>query len=253
MAIKGKKRSQKRPRTTRARTVAATRPTTPARTVPFHRTFEGQLAAILVALVLIGVGMFWMDDQRTEAARDEARQDRFSSFTDELRGLIADSTQPIQEMNGAPFNIEDQDAIADLDERARSWVEGLETVGARAAAMQPPEGVGAVARIVGQSFQGYSGAARTYRLVPEADGSLQEDLLERANAQRDTASQLMIAALQILDDERAEVGMDPAGIQAPGNLPPIAPTPAPEAGAGSGGEAGNDDNERRRNRDRNND
>lgn len=249
MAIKGKKRSQKRPKTTRPRTVAAARPATPARAAPFHRTFEGQFAAILIALVLIGVVMFEMAERSAEAARDDARRETLSSFTNEIRALVGDSTQAVQEMNGAPFNTEDAAAIASLDDRARSWVEALEGVGARAVAIQPPDGVEAVARITGQAFQAYSGAARTYRLVPDADERLQGNLLERATAQRDHASQLLLVALQILDSEREEVGMNPAGIQSPGTLPPIIPTP--EATGGGGGQDGDGDDNRRNRRNRN--
>ena len=249
MAIKGKKRSQKRPKTTRPRPVAAARPATPARAAPFHRTFEGQFAAILIVLVLIGVVMFEMADRSAEAARDDARRETLSAFTDEIRALVGDSTQAVQEMNGAPFNTEDAAAIASLDDRAGSWVEALEGVGARAVAIQPPDGVEAVARITGQAFQAYSGAARTYRLVPDADGRLQGNLLERATAQRDHAGQLLLVALQILDNERDEVGMNPAGIQSPSTLPPIVPTPEATGDAGGGGQGDDGDGRRgRRNR-----
>lgn len=228
MAIKGRKRTQKRPRTTRPRSVAATRPATPARLTPIYKTFEGQLAAILIVLVLIGVVMFEIADRRAEAARDENRQDTLAAYTEELRALITDSTQVVQEMNGAPFNAQDEAAIADLDERARSWVEGVEAAGARAVAIQSPDGLDPATRIIADAYQAYSSAARTYRIVPDAEGKLQEDLLERATAQRDLGSQLLIAALQILDNERTAVGMNAAGIQSPGTLPPIVPTPAPE-------------------------
>lgn len=241
MAIKGKRKSQKKTKPSRPRPVPAARPTRgPAPLRPLHRTFEGQLAAILVGLVIAGFAMFSIAGDRAEDAKQAGKADEYQAYTSEIEGLLTSVDQTVREMSGAPFNANDEAGIAALEDRAKGWVDNLEGAGALASGIVAPPELAPVNRVFAQALQSYSSGAKTYRLVPDASGPLQKDLLERATEQRGLANELMISAIQMLDLVRTEVGMEPSELQSPGNLPPIVPTPAasPAQGESSGGKGG---------------
>lgn len=227
MAIKGKRKSQKKTKPSRPRPAAATRPArAPASQRPLHRTFEGQLAAILVGLVIAGFAMFTIAGDRAEDARRARAASDFRAYTSEVKGLLTSVNQAVREMSGAPFNVEDEAAIAALEDQAKAWVEDLEGAGALANGLVAPPELVPVNRVFVQAFQSYSSAAKTYLLVPDASGPLQKDLIERATEQRTLANEVIISAISMLDLVRADVGLDASELQAPGTLPPIVPTPA---------------------------
>ncbi|HEV3471898.1 MAG TPA: hypothetical protein VG408_01655 [Actinomycetota bacterium] len=243
MAIKGKRKSQKKTKPTRPRPASPARaPRSATAHVPFHRTFEGQFAAIIVGLVIAGFAMFSIAGARAEEARDAAKADEIKAYTTEIKGLLASVNEAVREITGAPLNTDDRAAIADLKSRAKGWIEDLEGAGALAHGVVAPADLAPVNRVFAQGFQVYSGVAKTLRLVPDADRSLQQDLLDRAIEQRTVANDMLISAIQMLDLVRAEVGLDPSELQSPGTLPPIVPTPAasptPEAGDSQGGKKG---------------
>jgi uncharacterized membrane protein YgcG len=244
MAIKGKRKGQKKPRssaTARPRPVGAPRPVAPrGQRVPFYKTFRGQLTAIIVVLIAIGAIMWFVSDRNSDSEALAARQDRLSSYTSELRGYLQQTNQAIREMAGAPFNTQDAAAIEGLADSSESWATTFQEAGATAAALQGPESLQAATRVLIQSFQTYTSAARTYGLVPTAEGRLQTELLARAAEQRQTANELVAATIAMVDGERAEAEMRASGLPVPSSLPPITPTP-PEAeddSAGGGGSGG---------------
>lgn len=227
MAIKGKRKSQKKTRPSRPRPAATSRAPKPAAVAaPFHKTFEGQLAAILVGLVIAGFAMFTIAGARAEDAEKASKADEIEAYTSEIKGLLTSVNEPVRELSGAPFNTDDQAGIAGLKDRAKAWIDELEGAGALATALVAPADLASANRVFTQAFQAYSGAAKTYRLVPDAEGTLQKDLLDQAMQQRTVANDIMISAIQMLDLVRADVGMDPSELQSPGTLPPIVPTPA---------------------------
>lgn len=230
MAIKGKKKSQKKPRPTGARRPAAAAPRSAAsggRPVPFYRTFEGQLAIIIVALTFIGVAMFETAADNEAAAGDAARATQLRAYTTEVQTLFEDVGQTVQEMGGAPFNLDDPSLIEGLDGTAEGWVLTLEAAGAQANALMPPEELAPANRVLANSLQLYSAAAKTYQLVPRAEGRLQQRLLDRGADQRTRAGETLLVAIQLIDAERDEVGLAPSELQSPSLLPPIVPTPSP--------------------------
>lgn len=235
MAIKGKRKSQKKTKPSRPRPVSSARaPRSAAPQQPFYRTFEGQLAAIIVALVVAGFVMFTIAADRADDAEQAGRADEFEAYTSEVEGLLTPVNQTVQEMSGAPFNAEDTAAIAALEDNAKRWVQDLEGAGALVSAVVPPPELASVNRILTQAFRIYSSAAKTYGLVPDAEGKLQRDLIERASEQRTIANEVMVSAISALDLARADMGMDPSELQAPGALPPIAATPAPDPSPAAG-------------------
>ncbi|MDQ3962901.1 MAG: hypothetical protein M3277_03180 [Actinomycetota bacterium] len=248
MAIKGKRKSQKKTKPSRPRPVTSTRPTrTPPARPPFHKTFEGQLAGILIGLVVAGFAMFTIAADRAEDAEKASRSDEIRSYTSEIEEVLTSVNESVREMSGAPVNTDDQTAIAGLEDQAKAWVEDLEGAGARAHGIVAPEELVAVNRVFAQAFQTYSGVAKVYRLVPDATGALQKDLLDRATEQRTIANDMVISAIQMLDLARAEVDLGASNLQSPGTLPPLIPTPAaspnPDDTGGKGGGKGKDGDE----------
>jgi len=238
MAIKGKRKSQKRARSTtgaRPRPSGAPRPVAPrAKRVPFYRTFRGQLTTIVVVLALIGAGMWFVSDRSAESDRRSARRDDLSAYTRELRGHLQEADQALREMAGAPLNNRATGQITSLVQSSERWLTSFQAVGAVATGMTSPQGLEPASRVFFQAFQSYSSAARTYQMVPDAERGLQNELLTRATEARATGHELVAAAVAILDGERAEVDMDPSGITLPAALPPVVPTPAAEDEEGSG-------------------
>jgi type II secretory pathway pseudopilin PulG len=244
MAIKGKRKSQKKPRSA---AVARPRPVPGARAaasrgkrVPFYKTFRGQLATIIVVLIAIGAVMWFVSDRSSDSKALEAKQERLSAFTSEIRGYLQGSDQAIREMAGAPFNTQDEALLEGLAASSKSWVTAFQEAGAIAAALQGPEGLQPATRVFVQSLQAYTSAARTYGMVPQAEGKLQEELLARAGEQRQTANELVAAMISMIDQERAAADMRASGLPVPASLPPITPTPpaTEENGSGGGGSKG---------------
>lgn len=242
MAIKGKRKPQKRGRpapAARPRPVAA-RPASGAR-VPFYRTFRGQLTAIVAVLALIGAGIWFYSDRRADSQRLSQRQERLDAYTREVRALLEDTSQSIRELAGAPVEW----AAAPVHEGylatgSKRWVEAFQASGAAVGALQAPEGLQGASSVLLEAFQVYTSAARTFGNAAELGGdspSEREDrqditqgFLDRAREQRESANRMVVAVIQLIDAERASAEMKASELQAPGSLPPVTP---PEGTAGA--------------------
>lgn len=244
MAIKGKRKKKPRPTGPgRARPAGAARPAARPRQVPFYRTFKGQLATIVVVLALVGAGMWFFAERSSDAEALDARRDAVTGFTSGIRGLLQETNQSIREIAGAPFDTQNAAQLEGLEASSKSWVDSFQAAGAKASGLTPGEDLQPAVRVLVQAFQTYTGAARTYGLVPSAAASLRQDLLDRAAEQRQSANELVAVTLQIVDRERTRAGLRASGIQPPAALPPIVPTPAAEETQGQGRSNKGDDQE----------
>ncbi|HWC14467.1 MAG TPA: hypothetical protein VG929_07720 [Actinomycetota bacterium] len=233
MAIKGKRKPRSRSGAPRRRPAAARPVPVSTAATPWYRTMRGQLALIVAGLALVGIGMWFVSARSSATAEQSARQDELTAYTREVADLVSQAQQPVREMHGAAFNTANPEAIAALDGSAPEWGDALERLAALSQNLQPPQGLERSATVIQQALLGYRTAARTYELVPgEAENKRQQALIDRATEQRDQAGAVLIASLGMLDDERAEVDMDPSGIQAPSTMTPIIPSPAPVTGGG---------------------
>ena len=93
-------------------------------------------------------------------------------------------------------------------------------------AATPPE-LDAANRLIFQAVLQYVAAAKTYALVPEADGKLKDKIQERAGAQVAAADGTWLAAISVLDQQRTDVELSPTGLRAPSA---IEPAPSPTGG-----------------------
>jgi hypothetical protein len=233
MAIKGKKKSQSRGSHARRRPASAPRPLVGPRREPWYRTQRGRAIAAVVLVIVVGVAWWAIARAQERAADLELNQAVLEEYTGELRALLQTVRPAAQGMNAAvgPGGV---DAIGD---EVPAWTATLRRARTEARATFAAPVVAEVHALVSQSIDLYRAAASTYELVPDAPKQLQDRLIARASAQRDSAASIWVAAVAVLDRERAREELDPSGLAAPSTPPPgvQAPSSPPADGAGAGG------------------
>lgn len=229
MAIKGKNKSKSRSRAPKRRPAGAPRPVAAtSHGLPWYRTMGGQLTAIFVVLAIIGVAMWQVSVTKSDNSERAARQAELVKYTGEVEEFVAQIQQPVREMLGAPFNTANPEAITGLTASTDRWVEELEKTGALVQELVPPEDLVSLNVVIQQAFLVYGSAAKTYALVPdEATNKRKQELLTRASELREEAGRVLGGAIGLLDQQRADAEMRPSGLQLPGQMTPILPTPEP--------------------------
>jgi hypothetical protein len=188
----------------------------------------GQLTLIVVGLTIIGLVMWRVSAARSETQELEARQDVLADYTTEVSKFTAQIQQPVREMLGAPFNTGDPSFIAGLETSTERWTKDLEGAAALVQALEAPEEMLQVNLVVQQGFMLYATAAKTYALVPDEAGNKRtQQLLDRATEIREEAGRVLAGAIGLLDQARTDAEMRPSGIELPGAMTPILPTPSP--------------------------
>lgn len=199
----------------------------------------GQLTAIVALLAVIGVVIWRVEAANSSNAALEKRQEALTNYTDEVEGYV-NAVQPvIREMLGAPFNTANPEGLAGLADTAPKWIETLEAQGALVQALVPPEELVAANVTLQQSFLMYSSSAKLYAMVPEEDAKSKiQDLLDRASEVRQQAGVVMGSALGVLEEARRDAEMSDSGIDTPGTMTPILPTPSPVEDSDGGSNKG---------------
>jgi hypothetical protein len=190
----------------------------------------------MVAIVAVALAWWAVADARAETARLERAQSRIEDFTGGMRSLLQRARPAVEGMGRITTDTED---LVGLKVRAEGWVEALELAQLQTQSTVESDAAVPANRVYGQALAILANAARTYELVPDADGGLREQLLERAAAQRDTGTIMWITATGVLDSARARLDLGPSGISplatvdSPGGLAPgMGPPAPPEAGGG---------------------
>jgi hypothetical protein len=224
MAIKGKKKQQSRGSQARRRPAAAPRVPVVVKRPPWYRTDRGRAIAAMVAIVVIAIAWWAAADARAEAARLERRQSRIEDFSGSVRSLLQRARPAVEGMGSITTQTED---LVGLKVRARGWVETLELAQLQTQGSVESDAALTANRIYGQALTILSNAARTYELVPDAEGPLQERVLERAAAQRDTGTIMWLTGTDVLDSARERLGLGPSGLSplATADVPGAAPLP----------------------------
>ena len=258
MAIKGKKKSQKRGSQARRRPAAPPRPTVHAkRRSAWYRSPAALLAIVLAVSVGAGLIIWGVQNARDDAAALENRQDRIDTYTGKVRGVLQTLRPPVEQMAATPPTLEGGDAGELGDELARQaarWQKDLEGVQKEFGAIAPPQdqALQRAHSLFARSIEIYMGAARGYALAAKVDGASQAEALALASQQRDHGSQIWSEATSLLDDERSGAELESSGLTAPGapapgaqpgavptGLPTELPTGLPtDGGAGGGGKGG---------------
>ena len=189
---------------------------------------SGQLTAIVVVLAIIGIVLWRVSVAKTDNAARATRQAALVTYTSEAEDFVNQIQEPVREMLGAPFNTANPEGIAGLTDSTTRWIEELEKSGALVQALVPPEDLVSLNVVFQQAFLLYGSAAKTYALVPgEATNKRKQEVLTRASELREEAGRVLGGAIGLLDEERADADLRPSGIQLPGQMTPILPTPAP--------------------------
>ncbi len=229
MAIKGKKKAQKRNKGTRRPAAAPRVQYSHQEHVPWHQTSGGRVGIAIGIVLLIAAIAAIIITVTSEPEADVAAQDELSAYSEQLKVILDTASGPGADIAAAP-GATDADGFETLKEDAAGWGTGFESAQLTAVQQPAPPAATRAARLIQGSLQLYAEAARTYELAAEADGKLATKLLERAAAQRDLATSLWVDAVGVLDDARLEVGLAASGTRSPVEGIPgseMDPTPAP--------------------------
>ena len=223
MAIKGKKKSQKRGSQARRRPAAPPRPAVvPRRKATWYRSPAGIAMLGVLAIIAVVVIVVLVSKAQDEAQRLEKRQEALDSYTNELRSVLQSLRPVAGAMAAAPPALEEQDAATQLEDDAAGWVEEIEKaqttfgkIAPSAALVDQEPSIQNINNLYAQSISIYLSAARTYQLAATTDAKAQPDTLASAAAQRGQASAVWTEATALLDKRRASADIDPSGLAAP--------------------------------------
>ena len=255
MAIKGKKKSQKRGSQARRRPAAPPRTAVqPRRTVPWYRTPIAIAILGTLAIIAIGITVWVVQSNREDQQALEKKQEALTNYTDRVRNVLQTLRIPVEEMMAAPAALEDDKQAEALEKDAEAWTKDLQEIQGTFVGIVPDPSVQAAHSLFLHSIETYSSAAATYSLAATAgDADTQTQALGIASAHRDQASSLWTEATTLLDQRRSDAELELSGLTVPGatapgtaptGVPPTGgiPTDAipvpPEEGDGGGGEGG---------------
>jgi hypothetical protein len=222
MAIKGKKKSQTRGSQARRRPATAPRVVTSRQAhVPWYQTSGGRVvAAIVVVLLLAGVGIA-IAQMNASGNRRERRQEALDEYTGDIRdiALAADpAAARMQQLLAKPPG-DDEQQLKDLRKQAEDWV-GTFTGARPEPELKPPAGLSSLSALFGRSIDAYASAATTYQLAAKATDDDRAGLLTLATQQQQIAAGVWVSAVEVLDQERVDAGLQPSGIKTPGLATP---------------------------------
>ena len=249
MAIKGKKKSQKRGAQARRRPAAPPRPSAaPAARTPWYRTPLGFVAVLTALALLAGVIIWAVQGAREDARALENRQERLETYTGKIRAILQTLRGPIGEMAAAPAALQEQAQADQLREDAGGWARQLSDVQADAGKIVPPVAMQRAHSLYAQSIQIYLGAASAYKLAADTTAEAQVDAIALGAQQRAQGSAIWTEATGLLDDERIAADLERSGLAAPDAAPQGAPgaqppgmvptQPPPGTGPPGGGQPG---------------
>ena len=216
MAIKGKKKSGSRGSQARRRPATAPRVITARRTyTPWYQTAAGRVAAAIVVVALLaGVGTAIAQINAAGDRRD-ARQDALNEFTRTIDGLRLDLGSPVSQM-ASVARTPSKEVLKTLTKDATGWVKAINDVKDETKGLQGPEGLTSLPALFDQAIGLYANAATSYQVVPGLPEGDRAELLATAQYQLGSAGGVWQAGVGILDEARAEEGLDPSGLSPPG-------------------------------------
>ena len=255
MAIKGKKKSQKRGSQARRRPAAPPRPAVqPRRKTAWYR--NPTIVAIVGALAIVAIAVIvWaVQKNREDAEALERKQDQLTNYTDRVRTVLQTMRTPAGAMAAAPTAIEDEQQAETLAKDVDSWAKDLQEAQGTFAGIAPAASVQSIHGLYTNAIQMYMLAARTYDLAANTpDTQTQTQALSLASTQRTQANALWTEATALLDRQRDSAELDPSGLtapdgaaagatpgQVPGQLPSDFPTGELPPGGGGGDTGGGD-------------
>ncbi|MDQ4095728.1 MAG: hypothetical protein M3174_05975 [Actinomycetota bacterium] len=222
MAIKGKKKSQKRGSQARRRPAAPPRPAVAPRRTAWYRSQTGIAILGILALAIITVVVLRVQSAREASEELERRQDALDTYTDQVRTVLQSLRPAAAGMATAPPALEEPELAEELEKNAADWTKRIEEAQTQLGGAAPSgrvielePSVQNINNLYAQSISMYLTAARTYQLAATLDGTAQADALASATAQRGQASAVWTEATALLDKRRSSAEIDPSGLTAP--------------------------------------
>lgn len=234
MAIKGKKKSQKRGAQGGRRPTAPPRPIVqPRKRVPWYRTPLGFVISAVVAISLIGVIVWAVQNNRENARSLSKKQDSLEKYTGQVRATLQTLRAPVTGMGAVASSQGADPAVFEtLAKDAKGWTEALTAAGADLGAQAPTDAaLQSTNRLYAQAIQMYSLAATTLEVVPDTEGDAQQRLLLVASQQLGQGGAIWVEATTLLDRARTTADLEPSGLTSPEAAAAGAQPPAPVPGA----------------------
>jgi hypothetical protein len=230
MAIKGKKKSGTRGNQARRRPSGAPRPTHVRREhTPWYRTSGGRVTVAIVAVLLLSAAGGIVAAITSSNNKRDQRRERIEAYTERVRAFGGEIADPATQMSLVPPQVAG-DILPQIRRQSTDWIETLKNSRGEAAQLEPPSGFADVSRLFTETVLLYQSAAETYLLATNTRGNTQVALLQKAADQRDRANTIFTSAVGIIDEQRADEGMDASGIGNPAQLgAPPEPAPSPTA------------------------
>ena len=176
MAIKGKKKAQRRKKGTRRPAAAPKVQYSVHEHVPWHQTSGGRVG-IAIGIVLLIAAIAWIVIAVTsEPEADVAAQDELNAYAAQLEVVLDTATTSGSAIAAAPTEA-DADGFDTLKKDAREWSEGFQSAQLTSSQQPAPEEMSRVGNLIDEALQLYVQSAETFRLAAGQEGDLAAQLL----------------------------------------------------------------------------
>ena len=186
----------------------------------------------IIAIVLIGVIVWAVQNNRESSRSLTKKQDNLETYTGQVRGTLQKLRAPVTAMGAvASSQAGDPAAVETLAKDSRGWTEDLTAATADLSAQAPTDAVlQSTSRLYAQAIDMYTVAASTLQIVPETEGEAQQQLLIVASRQLGQGGAIWVEATTLLDRARTTADLEPSGLTSPeaaagAAAPPGAPVP----------------------------
>lgn len=205
----------------------------PRKRVPWYRTPLGFVISSVVAIALIGVVVWAVQNNRENARSLSKKQDSLEKYTGQVRTTLQALRAPVTGMGAVASSQGADPAVFEtLAKDAQGWTEDLTAATADLGAQAPTDAaLQAPNRLYAQAIQMYSLAATTLEVVPDTEGDAQQRLLLVASQQLGQAGAIWVEATTLLDRARTTADLEPSGLTSPEAAAAGAQPPAPVPGA----------------------
>lgn len=239
MAVKGKKKTQRRGSQGRRRPSQAPRPAYAApRRRSWYRTPAGVAAAIGVAVVAVGLVLWLVLSAQSDSRALQTRRASLDRYSGGVRALLQEVRSPASEMAA----IARPEVPLELESSAPRWVTQLEAAQEIVESLDPAAGQDSSQRLYKEAVLLYLDAAKTYEFATTLRGASAAEAMTRAADQRNRATAVWDVATGLLETARSDAELASAGIGSPAGFAPGSQTQNAGPGEDQGGGSGGNDN-----------
>ena len=189
----------------------------PRKRIPWYRTPLGFVISSVVAIALIGVIVWAVQNNRENARSLSKKQDALEKYTGQVRTTLQKLRAPVTGMGAVASSQGADPALFEtLAKDAKAWTEELTAATADLGAQAPTDAaLQSTNRLYAQAIQMYSLAATTLEVVPDTEGDAQQRLLLVAAQQLGQGGAIWVEATTLLDRERTTADLEPSGLTSP--------------------------------------